>query len=157
MMDVLKYPLDTARAYLNLGRAREALAVLEDVPMMHRQDDRYEHLLVEVHLGMERWDKAYEIAAGLLEGTPEDGLASVQLAVSLLEMGKEEAAESVLAEAHESAREDARYFYLQARLLARDRRLEEARAALATAIRMNPDMAARAANLPGMARLLAEL
>lgn len=157
MMDVLKYPLDTARSYLNLGRAREALTVLEDVPLMHRQDDRYEHMMVEVYLGMERWDKAYEIATELLAGTPADGLASVQVAVSLLEMGREDPAEAVLADAHESAREDARYYYLQARLLARDGKREEARAALSQAIEMNPDIVKKAATLPGMARLMSEL
>jgi predicted Zn-dependent protease len=157
MMDVLKYPLDTAQSFLNLGRGREALAVLEEVPLMHRTDDRYEHLLVEVYLGMERWDKAYEAATALLAESPDDGLASVQIAVSLLEMNKEDAAESVLADAHESAKADARYHYLKARLLARDGLREEARAALAAALDINPDIAKKAAALPGMARLLGEL
>lgn len=156
-MDTLKYPLDTAQAYLNLGRAREALNILEDVPLIQRQDDRYEHMLVEVYLGMERWDKAYETASELLLNTPADGMAAVQIAVSLLEMGKEEAAENVLAQAHESAQADARFHYLHARMHMRDGRRAEAVAALTRAIDMDPDMAKRAAGLPGMARLLAEL
>ena len=157
MMDALKYPLETAQSYLNLGQAREALTVLEDVPLMHRQDDSYEHMLIEVYLAMERWDKAYEAATDLLADSRHDGLAAVQIAVALLEMNREDAAESVLATAHQSAAEDPRFHYLKARLLARDGLRDEARAALAQAIDMDPGMATKAANLPGMARLLGEL
>lgn len=157
MIDALKYPLETAKSYLNLGRAREALTVLEDVPLMHRTNDDYEHMLIEVFLGMERWDRAYEAASALLADSREDGLAAVQMAVALLEMNREDAAESVLADAHPSAAQDPRFYFLKARLLARDGLRDDARIALGQAIDMDPAMATKAAGLPGMARLLGEL
>jgi tetratricopeptide (TPR) repeat protein len=153
-VDILSGHLRKVRGYLNLGKPRRALFILEEIPTHHRTDDRYERMEFEVYMAMERWDKALEVANELVMEFREDAEAKIFRSWSLLELGMIESALDTLDQIPTDGLDDARYHYVLARLMMRFGHDQLARESLDRAIDLDPDMAKIAASLPGTARLM---